>query len=149
QMFLAQTAMIAAESPHLSRAIVVAPPRRWDPPASLAGGVLADTASAPWLTPVSAGALAADQNATGQVARQSPATIGPSLTGRALLRGVAAADKGAALIQSLRVRPAPQLTQAVTSIESSAWRGSAAGQQRARAMLSRVLAYTGHQARQV
>jgi Family of unknown function (DUF6049) len=47
------------------------------------------------------------------------------------------------------VRPAPRLTQAVAAIESSAWRGSAAGQQQARAMLSRVLTYTGAQATQV
>ena len=149
QMFLAQTAMIAAESPHLSRAVVVAPPRRWDPPAGLASGLLADTASAPWLAPVSAGSLAADQKATGQVARQAPATVGPHLTGRSLLRGAAVADQQAALVQSLRVRPAPRLTQAVAAVESSAWRGSAAGQQAARAMLSRVLTYLNAQAAQV
>jgi hypothetical protein len=149
QLFLAQTAMIAAESPHLSRAIVVAPPRRWDPPAGLASGLLADTASAPWLTPVSAGTLAADQNATGQVARQAPTTIGPNLTSGSLLRGAAAADQRAALVQSLRVTPAPRLTQSVAAIESSAWRDSAAGQQQARAMLSRVLKYLDGQATQV
>jgi hypothetical protein len=149
QMFLAQTAMIAAETPHLSRAIVVAPPRRWDPPAGLASGVLAETASAPWLTPVSAGTLAADQNATGQVARQAPTVIGPNLTSGSLLRGAAAADQRAALVQSLRVTPAPRLTQSVAAIESSAWRGSAAGQQQARAMLSRVLNYLNNQASQV
>jgi hypothetical protein len=149
QMFLAQTAMIAAESPHLSRAIVVAPPRRWDPPAGLASGLLSDTASAPWLTPVSAGTLAADQNATGQVTRQAPTTLGPNLTGRSLLRGAAAADQRAALVQSLRVTPAPRLTQSVAAIESSAWRGPAAGQQQAHAMLSRVLKYLDGQASQV
>jgi hypothetical protein len=149
QLFLAQTAMIAAESPQLSRAIVVAPPRRWDPPAGLASGLLSDTAGAPWLTPVSAGSLAAGQNATGRVARQAPAAIGPHLTSGSLLRGAAAADQRAALVQSLRVRPAPQLTRAVAAIESSAWRGSAAGQRQARAMLSRVLTYTGGQATQV
>ncbi|HMH94836.1 MAG TPA: DUF6049 family protein, partial [Streptosporangiaceae bacterium] len=149
QLFLAQTAMIAAESPHLSRAIVVAPPRRWDPPAGLASGLLSDTTSAPWLAPVSAGSLAADQNATGQVARQAPATIGPHLTSGSLLRGAAVADQRAGLVQSLRVMPAPRLTRAVAAIESSAWRGSAAGQQQARAMLSRVLTYTGDQAAQV
>jgi hypothetical protein len=149
QLFLAQTAMIAAESPHLSRAIVVAPPRRWDPPAGLASGLLSDTTSAPWLAPVSAGTLAADQNATGQVTRQAPVTIGPHLASGSLLRGAAVADQRAALVQSLRVTPAPRLTRAVAAIESSAWRGSAAGQQRARAMLSRVLTYTGDQAAQV
>ena len=30
QWFLAQTAMIASEAPHTARAVVVAPPRRWN-----------------------------------------------------------------------------------------------------------------------
>ena len=37
QRFLAETAMIAAESPNLARSVVVAPPREWDPSAALAG----------------------------------------------------------------------------------------------------------------
>jgi hypothetical protein len=45
--------------------------------------------------------------------------------------------------------PDPRLTSAVAAIESSAWRGSAAGQQQARAMLRRVLTYLDHQATQV
>jgi hypothetical protein len=141
QMFLAQTAMIAAEAPHLSRAIVVAPPRRWNPPADLASGVLAATASAPWLTPVSAGQLAASPNATGQVTRQAPDVIGPHLAGAGILRGAAAADRAAALVQSIRVTPAPRLTRAVASVESSAGRDSPAGLQRARTMLRRVTNY--------
>jgi hypothetical protein len=148
-MFLAQTAMIAAESPHLSRAVVVAPPRRWDPPADLASGLLADTASAPWLVPVSAGTLAADQKATGQVARQAPEATGSHLTSASLLRGAAAADQRAALVQSLRVTPAPRLTRAIAGIESAAWRGSAAGQDQARGMLRRMLAYLGDQTSKV
>jgi Family of unknown function (DUF6049) len=145
QMFLAQTAMIAAESPHLSRAIVVAPPRRWDPPADLASGLLADTASAPWLTPVSAGTLAADTSAAGRVARQAPQAIGPGLTGAALLRGAAQADQAAAVVQSMRLTPNPRLNPAIAAVESSAWRGSAAGQQQARVLLRRVQRYLSQQ----
>jgi len=37
QRYLAETAMIAAEEPSVPRSIVVTPPRRWDPPAGLAG----------------------------------------------------------------------------------------------------------------
>jgi hypothetical protein len=149
QMFLAQTAMIAAESPHLSRAVVVAPPRRWDPPADLASGLLADTASAPWLVPVSAGTLAADQKATGQVARRAPEATGSHLASASLLRGAAVADQRAALVQSLRVTPAPRLTRAIAGIESSAWRGTAAGQEQARVMLRRMLTYLGDQTSKV
>ena len=141
QMFLAQTAMIAAESPQLSRAVVLAPPRRWNPPAGLASALLADTTSAPWLDPVSAGSLAADTSATGQVARQAPQDLGPDLTGTALLRGAAQADRDVALVQSMQLAPSTQLSPAIAAVESSAWRGSAAGQQRAQVMLRRVLRY--------
>jgi hypothetical protein len=49
QRFPAETAMIAAEQPNLGRSIVVAPPRRWDPPSGLASQLLAETVNAPWL----------------------------------------------------------------------------------------------------
>lgn len=149
QLFLAETAMIAAEAPHLSRAIVVAPPERWDPPASLASGVLADTASAPWLAPVGAGSLAADSRATGQVPRQAPDSVGPGLASPALLRGVAAADRGATLIQSMRVRSSPLLSRAISGVESAAWRGAAGSQQQARARLGQVQDYIAAQERGV
>jgi hypothetical protein len=149
QLFLAQTAMIAAEAPHLSRAIVVAPPRRWDPPASLASGLLADTASAPWLTPVTAGGLAADQAASGQVSRQAPDSAGTQLASPALLRGVAAAEPGAALVQRIRVPATPVLSQAISGIESSAWSGSPAGQRQAETMLRRVNEYVAAQEHQL
>jgi hypothetical protein len=148
QLFLAETAMIAAEAPHLSRAIVVAPPERWNPPASLTSGLLADTTSAPWLSPVGAGSLAADSRAAGQVPRQAPDSVGPGLASPALLRGVAAADHGAAVIQSIQVRPTAQLSLAISGIESAAWRGPAGGQQ-ARAMLGQVQDYIAAQERGV
>jgi hypothetical protein len=145
QRFLAETAMIAAEEPHVPRAIVVAPPRRWNPPAGLADSLLADTTTAPWLSPVSAGSLAADTHASGQVQRHDPDAIGSRLLSRSLLRGVQAADRGVQLVHSIRTSPSPQLYRAVAGIESSAWRTGAAGQRRARSMLSRVSAYIDHQ----
>jgi len=57
QEFLAQTALLAQQRP--STAIIVAPPRRWQPPAGLAAALLSDTASAPWLTPVALTSLTA------------------------------------------------------------------------------------------
>jgi len=149
QRFLAETAMIAAEEPNLPRAIVIAPPRRWNPPAGLADGLLADTTSAPWLTPVSAGSLAADTHASGQVPRDNPDAIGSRLLSRSLLSGVQAADRGVQLVQSIRTSPSPQLYRAVAGIESSAWRTGSAGRRRARSMLSRVTGYVGHQGNSV
>jgi hypothetical protein len=145
QRFLAETAMIAAEAKHLPRAIVVAPPRRWNPPSGLASGLLADTVSAPWLSPVSAGSLAADTHATGQVKRHAPDNVGTRLVSRSLLRAVQAADRGAQLVQSIQVTPNPQVYRAIAGIESAGWRGTSAGRRRARAMLRRVTDYVSKQ----
>jgi hypothetical protein len=145
QRFLAETAMIAAEEPNLPRAIVVAPPRRWNPAAGLAAGLLTDTTTAPWLSPVSAGSLAAQARVPGQVQRSDPAAIGPRLLSQSLLRGVQAAERGVQLLQSIRPSSAPQLDRAIAGIESSAWRAGPAQQRRARSLLSRVNEYVARQ----
>ncbi|MGH3098340.1 MAG: DUF6049 family protein, partial [Streptosporangiales bacterium] len=53
QRFLAETALITAERPNDPRGVVVAPPRRWNPPVGLAEALLHDTATVPWLEPTS------------------------------------------------------------------------------------------------
>lgn len=58
QRFLAETALITAERPSLSRGLVVAPPRGWDPPDDLAANLLGDSGGAPWLEPTSLSDLA-------------------------------------------------------------------------------------------
>jgi hypothetical protein len=145
QRFLAETAMIAAQAPALRRAIVVAPPRDWDPSAGFASGLLNDTINAPWLSPVSAGSLAADQNATGQVERQAPSDVGSRALKRALLHRVKATDADVQQVKSMQVRPNPQLNRAIAGIESSAWRGSEAGRKHARSILRGVAAYISRQ----
>src|SRR5215471_21310515 len=65
QNFLAETAMIAAEAPYLKRALVVTPPRHWNPSAAEANALLSLTSAAPWLRPVGLSSLAA---AAGHVA---------------------------------------------------------------------------------
>jgi hypothetical protein len=145
QRFLAETAMIASQAPHLSRAIVVAPPRRWNPPAGLASALLSETVTAPWLLPVSARALAADRHAPGQVARHQPANAGPHRFTRSMARAIRSAGRGVQLVQSLRVRPSKQLYWAVAGIESSAWRDPRSPHHPARALLRRVTAYVTQQ----
>ncbi|GAA4239089.1 hypothetical protein GCM10022254_57740 [Actinomadura meridiana] len=49
QRFLAETAMIAAETPSLPRTVVVAPDRHWNPAPGFAGKLLSYTKGAPWL----------------------------------------------------------------------------------------------------
>ncbi|MFI0410277.1 DUF6049 family protein [Actinomadura sp. 3N508] len=52
QRFLAETAMIAAETPNLQRTVVVAPERQWNPAPGLADKLLTYTKDAPWLREV-------------------------------------------------------------------------------------------------
>ena len=71
QRFLAETAMIAAEAPESARTIVVAPPYDWSPSRALAGDLLDETASAPWLTPTPLASLSSapdTQRGRGQAA---------------------------------------------------------------------------------
>ena len=52
QRFLAETAFITDERPYAKGTLLVAPPRRWNPPPGFARDVLADSAQVPWLRPV-------------------------------------------------------------------------------------------------
>ena len=145
QLYLAETAMIAAEAPGMPRPIVVTPPRRWDPPRRLASGLLADTVQAPWLRP----------STTGQLATMPPEHVYKQLTQSAtgievsarLLSKVAKLDRRIALLQSIRTQPDPALGRAVFGIESAAWRGKAG--KHARALLARTSAYVESQLRGV
>jgi len=141
QLYLAETAMIASERPGTPRPIVVAPPRRWDPPRQLASNLLAETVSAPWLKPSTAG----------QLVRMRPERVYPSFTQSApgaelpgrLLSRVSKLDHRLALLQSIRVHPDPALNRAVLGIESSAWRGKRA--RHAQALLARMTRYVNSQ----
>ncbi len=139
QRFLAETAMIA-QRPSTSRAMVIAPPRRWNPPAVLAQRLLAETVSAPWLRPVSLGHLSASRPAPVQASLQVPAGSARADLGRHLLRKIRTLDRRVRLLDSIRVHQDPALNRAVASVESSAWRGQARGR-RARILLDRLSAY--------
>ncbi|MGH3405437.1 MAG: DUF6049 family protein, partial [Streptosporangiaceae bacterium] len=145
QFFLAQTAMLASQAPNIPRAIVVAPPRRWNPPKGLASALLSETTHAPWLSPTSAGSLAADRRAPGQAARQQPVYEGRNRFNPPLTRAIVAANRGIQLVQGLRATPNPQLTAALAGVESSAWRNTRRGRRPARAILSRISAYVSNQ----
>jgi Family of unknown function (DUF6049) len=148
QRFLAETAMIAAESPGRARSVVVAPPREWDPSAALAGQLLSEseTANAPWLAPDTLAALASSPVSTPQSFRRAPP--GYQLSGSELnglyLRQVGALDSEVRVYKSILLQPkAPYLSQlsgGVAATESSAWRGSAASSAGA-TMLDRVTDY--------
>jgi len=126
QRFLAETAMIAAESPGLPRSVVITPPRQWNPAPGLARQLLAETDQAPWLRPASLSNLLAKHPGPGQVARKQPPPqqTGPGELHKSLLRkvrGLEAAIKVQARV--LGQRDDRYLSGAVAAIESSAWRG--------------------------
>jgi Family of unknown function (DUF6049) len=145
QRFLAETAMFA-QLPNASRATVIAPPRRWNPPAALARGLLAETASAPWLRPVSLGQLAAGRPRRVQASLRVPAGAARADLGRHLLRRLRSVDRRVRLLSSIRVHPDPALNRAVASVESSSWRGRARGR-KAQILLDRLSAYITSQQR--
>jgi hypothetical protein len=115
QQFLAETAVLAQDS---STPIIVAPPQRWQPSASLASTLLSDTASAPWLSPVALSSLTAAAHVpTVQLPTQAPGLS--SLEQQQL----SALDADVARQVALRAEPDPNLSLAVSTVESSAYSG--------------------------
>ena len=147
QYYLAETAMIAAEAPSLARSIVVAPPSRWAPPATLARALLAETVSAPWLHPVGISQLAAAKSAPGQVSHRLavPAKALRAGLRRSFLRRVRQLDQRVQLLQSILVGPSPDLGYAIAAAESAAWRGGAAAARPATQLLNTLSSYVSAQ----
>jgi len=141
QRFLAETAIFVAEAPAAQRPILVTPPRRWDPPPSLATNLLNDTVNAPWLRSVPIGSLARQPGQQDYVPSVS-AFARAQLPGK-VLRQLAKLDSGVSLLQSIMTNRDPKLSHAVYSLESSAWAGDGAAQ--SEAMLARTRQYVAKQ----
>jgi Family of unknown function (DUF6049) len=153
QWFLAETAMIAAETASGPRAVVAAPPRRWDPPRGLADALLQDTATAPWLRPATLAGILAEGPPPGSPARQFPP---PHLGGHgelngALLRqvrGLLTTQVG--LLDSiLTTKGHGYLSTAIDAVGSSAWRGGRRAQRAAAQLLRHELAFVEGKLQQV
>jgi Family of unknown function (DUF6049) len=129
QRFLAETAMIAAEAPDSDRSVVVAPPEDWSPSAALAGQLLSETASAPWLTPTALGSLARAADSVRSISRRHPPDSKDSpgeLSGSYLstVGGVGTAlDTYKNLLYQASTPYVQGLAEAQTATESVAWRG--------------------------
>jgi hypothetical protein len=141
QRYLAETAMIAAEQPSRARAVVVAPPRRWDPPAGLASDLLAETVHAPWLRPVSLASLAAVKHPSGQVSRQPPRAHSRAQLGTPLLSSARQLDQQARLLMSVEQDPDLALSDTAAAVESSAWRGGGQAGQQGAVLAQQLAAY--------
>jgi hypothetical protein len=118
QDFLAQTALAAQRG---GAPVIVAPPQRWDPAAGLAGDLLAETASAPWLSPASLTSLTAGKHIP--VELNYPDTRSATGISKRELRKLKWVDRGISELAKLAVTPNNSLPLALATIESSAWQG--------------------------
>ena len=129
QRFLAETAMIAAEAPDSDRSIVVDPPQDWSPSAALAGTLLSETTSTPWLTPTALGSLAGAPDSEHGISRQPPPANrdSPGELSGSYLSTVATVGTALGVYKDLLYQASTPyvqgLEQALTATESSAWRG--------------------------
>lgn len=157
QRFLAETAIVAAEAPSLSRTLVIAPERRGDANVAAAVGALRDLGRVPWLCPVTLTSVAADS----ERCADRPTAATPAAEDRGQLRTardgelsadylerVAAqrtravqlaeavlADKADPAVTAMRAG----LRRAVARSESSAWRDDPTAAYAALALLSKEL----------
>ncbi len=134
QRFLAETAMIAAEAPDSARTIVVAPPDGWSPSQTLAGDLLDETTTVPWLKPAALGSLTSAPDTQRTVPRQPPPASqeSPGELSRGYLSQVSALGARLGVYKSMLYQPDPAyvqaLDQALAATESAAWRGGGMSQ---------------------
>ncbi len=131
QRFLAETFLITLERPGIARPVVVTAPRHWDPAPAYARAVLTDTASVPWLRPVSVPDVAADPGPRADRAGLTyPAGVIGTELPRDYLRSVASVRTGTrdleAVVDNPRDPLTPDLQRATFRLESAAWRDDAA-----------------------
>lgn len=135
QRFLAETALITAERPSLQRTVVVVPPRRWNPSARFAARLLADTAAARWLQPVTldavtrsamAGAAGAGDAPAQRTFAGYPAGYQARELGAAYLDSVHAIETHALPFSTIFDPPLTGYREGLLRLESSAWRGKRA-----------------------
>ncbi len=123
QLFLAETAELAATHP--GQPIIVAPPQRWQPSASLATDLLSETAAAPWLHPASLPTVAAAKHmptVSPPQGRKPP--VGLTKMERQDLPLV---DQWIEDIQGFQENPNASLWLGAAALESSDWSGPHSG----------------------
>jgi len=151
QWFLAETAVLSAHAPARGGAVIVAPPRRWNPLPGMALGLLKATDSAPWLRPASLASLASVGSQNGPVGRalpQRPRTRGE--LSAPLLRQIKRLHQQVLLLDSILTSHGNgYLSTAVDTAASSQWRGGSAAQRPAERLVSSDLAFVHSQLRQV
>jgi hypothetical protein len=117
QRFLAETAMITAETPTNSRTVVAMPPRRWNPDPAFAKNVLSYSAHVPWLKPVTL----TDVERLKPVSRVFQPQRDVSGFSRAYLRQITDLHARINRFTSIFEPPTTDFPLGVYRLESSAW----------------------------
>ncbi len=127
QGFLAQTAMIAAESPDTARSLVVAPPTDWNPSPAEANALLSITHGAPWLHPTGLSTLATAATKLPSTTRVPPKQVSGAELQENYLDQLATVQSSVSVFKDLLYQPPARqidsLDAALAVTESSAWRG--------------------------
>jgi Family of unknown function (DUF6049) len=129
QRFLAETLLITAEQPSVSRTVVVAPPRRWAPSAGWADALLRDSAHVPWLRP----ALVSDLHPAPGASGRGPLVYPPAAQQAELPSSLFAGPGGVrqlgvdlgtlrAIVSNPGAAGIPAMDRALLRCESAAWR---------------------------
>jgi hypothetical protein len=149
QLFLADTALITLERPNIARTVLVAPPRRWSPPAGWLARLLTETGRAPWLQMVGLDALRQAPMAeelTGASVTYSAQAVAQELP-PAHIDDVRWVARDAGRVASVLTQPGTitsQYDSALLRAQSSAWRDDrTAGRAYVRKLRSDVLADLG------
>jgi hypothetical protein len=150
QWFLAETAMIAAQGGPGDHAIIVAPPSYWNPLPGLAGALLAETGTAPWLRPATLGGLVSARTSQANAPLPSGKRVVNAELDRTLLHQVAHLYQQVQLLDNiLTTNGKGYLSTAVDTVASSAWRGRRSDQRPALRMVRHDLGYVSGQLQQV
>jgi len=120
QLFLAETALSAEQDP--GAPIIVAPPHRWDPASGLTAHLLAETASAPWLSPASLTSLTAAKHIPRVRSVNDWAPFRSGISKRELRR-ISAVSGDISTLLSMAANKNNDLLLAISTVESSAWQG--------------------------
>ncbi|GAC1439251.1 MAG: hypothetical protein NVSMB55_00040 [Mycobacteriales bacterium] len=159
QRWLAETAMVSAEAPSISRTILVAPPRRGDLHTGVAAAAIRDSGRLPWMCAVTLASVAVGTDACSGEVRpvakasppvqlEAPHADDPTLSADVLrqIRGLRA--RSSQFTDEVLANPTStdavgttgRLTRARARAESSAWLDDAASGERLLTDLSKDLA---------
>lgn len=130
QRFLAELAMITAESPSVSRTILLAPQRRWNPSPVVAAAMLTATRSTSWLAPTTVAALASSNDLVNRGRLVYPRDAAELRGGYVQSIGTVQAlitDFRSALDNAGARQELAPLNHALQRAASSAWRADPAG----------------------